>query len=348
MPPRIGTRDLLPADQPYWQTMRSAAVSLAERYGYRAIETPILEAADLFLKATPPDDAGASAVPVGEQGGRLMALRPEGSAPTLRAFFEAAMDREPQPVRLYYIAPMLRVGEQTVRFGMQAIGAGGPALDVEVIELGWRWFEALRLTGVTLWLAAGDEIRSGLVAAGVPFSVEERLATGPPARLRFELRAEGPAGSIPLGGGGRADGLSRALGFPPTPMVGAELDMPRTAALLEAQHPQELRGPDVCAIPLEPASRPHVQRLAAALRQRGYRVVLDVSDAGLESGLQEAARRGARVAVVAGPALDARGQAVVRDLIGHDQVTAWDAEVPDTVRRIFAATHRHEHEGPIR
>ena len=45
-----GTQDLLPAEQPYWDVMESAAKDVAVRFGYQRIETPIFEATELFVR----------------------------------------------------------------------------------------------------------------------------------------------------------------------------------------------------------------------------------------------------------------------------------------------------------
>jgi histidyl-tRNA synthetase len=92
-----------------------------------------------------------------DRAGRSMTLRPEGTAPVVRAYFDAGLDRERQPVRLYYIGPFFRYDRpqagrfrQFHQFGIEAIGDASPNLDVEVIALGWRWFGALGLSGVSL------------------------------------------------------------------------------------------------------------------------------------------------------------------------------------------------------
>jgi len=313
----------LPADQPYWQSMRAAASSLAERYGYHLIETPILEATELF----------------------------ERTASVLRAYFQGRLDQEPGPARLYYLQPLVRPDREVHQFGVEAIGEAAPGIDVEVIELGWRWFEVLRIMGVSLQITItddGDGVLGGLRGSGVPFFLNSRRepALGRERRTAFEYWHQ-DAGDAPtvLGGGSRHDELAEELGFPPTPAIGFALDMDRTAIVLKQQHPQPVRGPDVYAVPTETSSLSHVHWLVTALRQRGYKVILDASAATLETKLQKAAARGARVALMAGPALDSSGQAVVRDLQKQEQVTVWDADVPDAVRRVFVASHRHE--GPI-
>ncbi|HET9848002.1 MAG TPA: histidine--tRNA ligase [Candidatus Dormibacteraeota bacterium] len=163
-----GTQDLLPADQPYWEAARAAATDLAGRFGYQRIETPVFEATELFVRAVgeATDIVSKEMFSFKDRGGRSLTLRPEGTAPIMRAYFDAAMQMEPQPVRLYYLGPYFR-SERPQRgrfhefrqFGIEAIGDPSPLLDVEAILLGWRWFAALELGGITIQLnSIGDEV----------------------------------------------------------------------------------------------------------------------------------------------------------------------------------------------
>jgi len=101
-----------------------------------------------------------------DRGDRSLTLRPEGTAPIVRAYFDAGMQLEPQPVRLYYLGPYFR-SERPQRgrfhefrqFGIEAIGDPSPLLDVEAIVLGWSWFSALDTGGINLLLnSIGDEV----------------------------------------------------------------------------------------------------------------------------------------------------------------------------------------------
>ena len=163
-----GTQDLLPADQPYWEAMERAAKELAPRFGYQRIETPIFEATELFVRGAGEgsDIVAKEMYTFTDRGDRSLTLRPEGTAPIVRAYFDAGLDQEPQPVRLYYMGPYFRYDRpQAGRFrelhqlGIEAIGDGSPLLDVEAIVLGWNWFVALDIAGVTLHLnSIGDEV----------------------------------------------------------------------------------------------------------------------------------------------------------------------------------------------
>src|SRR5207244_7273046 len=77
-----------------------------------------------------------------DRGERSLTLRPEGTAPICRAYVEHGMSREPQPVKLFTIAPMFRYGApQKGRFrehwqaSIEAIGTDDSAIDAEIIQL---------------------------------------------------------------------------------------------------------------------------------------------------------------------------------------------------------------------
>ena len=163
-----GTQDLLPADQPYWDAMEDAAQDLAERAGYQRIETPIFESTELFVRGVgeATDIVTKEMFTFEDRGGRSLTLRPEGTAPIVRAYFDASMQLDPQPVRLYYLGPYFR-SERPQRgrfhefrqFGIETIGDPSPLLDVEAIVLAWKWFGALGLGGLSLQLnSIGDEV----------------------------------------------------------------------------------------------------------------------------------------------------------------------------------------------
>src|ERR1700674_2860600 len=163
-----GTQDLRPADQPYWEALEAVANDQAGRFGYQRIETPIYETTELFVRGVGEgtDIVSKEMFTFSDRGGRSLTLRPEGTAPIVRAYFDAGMQLEPQPVRLYYVGPYFRSERPQAgrfhefhQFGIESIGDGNPLLDVEAIVLGRDWFAALDVGGVSLHLnSIGDEV----------------------------------------------------------------------------------------------------------------------------------------------------------------------------------------------
>jgi histidyl-tRNA synthetase len=150
-----GTRDILPSEFPLWNRITSTAEEVCDLYGYLPILTPGFEDTEVFQRTS---GAGSDIVrkemyTFEDRGGRSLTLRAEATAPICRAYIEHGLHREPQPQKLYTIAPIYRYDRpQKGRYrehrqlSVEAIGSDDPALDAEVIHL---YVELLRRLGVT-------------------------------------------------------------------------------------------------------------------------------------------------------------------------------------------------------
>ncbi len=155
-----GTYDILPADWPYWRLVTDTAERVARRYGYRRIDTPIFEATDLFARTSgeSSDVVDKEMYTFLDKAGRSETLRPESTAPVVRAYIQHGMHKLPRPVRLYYVAaPNFRYDEvqegrqrQFHVFGVEALGEEAPTIDVEVISLLRDVYHELGLRDLTL------------------------------------------------------------------------------------------------------------------------------------------------------------------------------------------------------
>ena len=154
-----GTADILPEDQPYWSHVHAAARKIAAQFGYERIDTPSFEDTKLFQRGVgdATDIVQKEMYSFEDHGGDSITLRPEGTASVCRAYIENGLHNGPQPVRLFYVAPMFRYERpqagrfrQNHQFGIEAIGDGSPEVDAEVIELGWKYISELGIKGVSL------------------------------------------------------------------------------------------------------------------------------------------------------------------------------------------------------
>jgi histidyl-tRNA synthetase len=162
-----GTVDILPDEWRYWDFVVDAARRVAGLYGYRRIETPTLGDVSLFVRATgeATDIVQKEMYAFRDQGGDDLALRPEGTAPVMRAYFQHGMNRLPQPVKLYYVERMYRREapqrgrlREHHQFGCEAIGSPDPLVDVEMLALLRQFYLELGLSGLTLHLnSMGDQ-----------------------------------------------------------------------------------------------------------------------------------------------------------------------------------------------
>jgi histidyl-tRNA synthetase len=144
-----------------WATDRAWAA--ADVAGYARIELPIAEESALFERAV-----GGTSDIVSKELYRLeprgddavtLALRPEATAGAVRAYIQHGMRSQPQPVRLATVAQLFRYDRpqkgryrQFTQFDIEAIGDGGPGIDLEVIELGAAYLRDLGLTDVQVHL----------------------------------------------------------------------------------------------------------------------------------------------------------------------------------------------------
>jgi histidyl-tRNA synthetase len=138
-----GTHDVLPPDQPLWQRVTGEMERLCAVYGYRRIQTPGFEDTDLFKRTAGEgsDIVQKEMYTFEDEGGRSLTLRPEGTAPICRAYVEHGMHREPQPVKLYTLAPMYRYAapqrgryREHYQLSLENIGSADPAVDAEVLQ----------------------------------------------------------------------------------------------------------------------------------------------------------------------------------------------------------------------
>ena len=139
-----GTHDILPSEQPLWRKAVAEAERLCALAAYRRIDTPSFEDTELFARTSGEgsDVVRKEMYTFEDRGGRSLTLRPEATAPICRAYLEHGLHREPQPQKLYTIAPMFRYGRpQRGRFrehwqlSVEAIGSDDPAIDAEIIHL---------------------------------------------------------------------------------------------------------------------------------------------------------------------------------------------------------------------
>ena len=150
-----GTHDVLPAEQPLWQLVTGTLAEVAELFGYRRIQTPNFEDTEVFARTS---GAGSDVVQkemytFEDRGGRSLTLKPEGTAPIARAYIEHGMHRDPQPVKVYTVAPMYRYeAPQKGRYrehwqcSVEAFGSSDPAIDAELIHL---YSEFARRVGIS-------------------------------------------------------------------------------------------------------------------------------------------------------------------------------------------------------
>jgi histidyl-tRNA synthetase len=161
-----GTHDVLPSEQTLWDWVIHEFEELCRLYGYRRIHTPAFEDTELFVRTSgdSSDLVRKEMYTFEDRGGRSLTLRPEATAPIVRAYLQHGLQRRPQPQKLYAIETIYRYGRpQKGRFrehwqlDVEAIGSDDPAIDAEVIELYRALLLRLGVSDFTLGLnSIGD------------------------------------------------------------------------------------------------------------------------------------------------------------------------------------------------
>jgi histidyl-tRNA synthetase len=161
-----GMRDILPPASSVWNAVEAAARRVFAAYNYQEIRTPLLEETALFARGVGEDTdiVGKEMYTFTDRDGASLTLRPENTAPVIRAYLEHNLGQRPGLQKLYYIGPMFRRERpqkgryrQFYQIGAEAIGTDSAALDAEVIEMVVELLGAVGLEGFHLLLnSVGD------------------------------------------------------------------------------------------------------------------------------------------------------------------------------------------------
>ena len=195
-----GMRDLHGADMDLWHRAEEVFHTLPERFGYSEFRTPILEHTELFQRGVGEDTdiVGKEMYTFEDRSGDSLTLRPEMTAPIVRAAIEHNLVRHNPTSRLWYYGPLFRHERpqkgryrQFYQFGAELLGSPHPEADAEIILLAVETLNALGINDVKLEinsLGIGDarqKYRDALVEYmeqhkdGLSEDSQRRLATNP-------------------------------------------------------------------------------------------------------------------------------------------------------------------------
>ncbi len=147
-----GTRVFWPRDSAVWTEVEAVCRRVFSAYGFGEIRTPVLEHTELFVRSVGEnsDIVGKEMFSFNDRKGRALSLRPEGTAPVVRAFVDAGLANSALPARLYYLGPFFRYERpqkgryrQFHQIGAEILGDPGPLVDAELIAMLMRFFGEL-------------------------------------------------------------------------------------------------------------------------------------------------------------------------------------------------------------
>ena len=182
-------RDILPPESGRWRRFTNVFADVVERAGYGQLITPLLEDLGVFTRIGDATEIVTKEMyDFVDKGERHIALRPEMTASVCRAFAE---HRPTTPWKIFYSGSNFRYEKpqrgryrQFDQVGVEVLGADDPNLDVEVIALGWEFYQALGLRQVKLLVNSLGEpddraryveaLREHFVAAGDGLSEQSR------------------------------------------------------------------------------------------------------------------------------------------------------------------------------
>lgn len=149
-----GFKDILPDEVVLWQFIEQAARDIFSRYGFEEIKVPILEKTELFVRTIgeSTDIVEKEMYTFADRNGAFITMRPEGTAPVIRAYIENGLHVRGAVQRLFTIGPMFRHERpqkgrmrQFHQMSVEVLGSRSARLDTEVMAMAWQILQAIGL-----------------------------------------------------------------------------------------------------------------------------------------------------------------------------------------------------------
>src|SRR5260370_970469 len=311
-----GTHDVLPPESSRWIALVKTFAARATRFGYGLVITPVMEHVEVFQRVGAATDVVSKEMyEFTDWGTRGVALRPEGTAPVVRAYVQ---HHPTPPWKVWYLAPHFRYERpqkgryrQHWQVGAEVLGVDDPDGDVEIIALAHGFYRDLGLRRVSL----------PLNSMGAP---EDRATLVP-------VLGADPSS---MGGGAGYDQLAEDMGGPPAPSIGLGIGIERVLIAGDAEgvllpDPSGLDAFVIGGLGEHDATQ-DATVLVAELREAGLHADRAYGGRSVKAQWKLADRSGARFGVMLAPKEAARGAVAIKDLAtGHqlevprEQVAGW-------------------------
>ncbi|MGL5256565.1 MAG: histidine--tRNA ligase [Proteocatella sp.] len=154
-----GTDDILPSVISKWYYVEDMFKQVCHDFGYKEIRTPVFEYTDLFKRGVGDTtdivqkemfNLEQRINPNSKKKPETFSLKPEGTAPVVRAYIENSLYANPQPTKLFYNTPCFRYEQPQEgrkrafhQFGVEVFSSTNPYTDAEVIGLAMEFFRRL-------------------------------------------------------------------------------------------------------------------------------------------------------------------------------------------------------------
>lgn len=195
-----GMRDIIDEQYYHFQGFFEKAQEIAVYYGFKPIETPVVEQEGVFTSSIGEgtDIIDKEMYTLKTKGGDHLALRPEHTAGLMRSYIEHGMQSLPQPLLFYSYGPTFRHDNpqkgryrQFYQFDVDVLGSEKSILDALVIKTTWTILEEAGAKNLSVDInSIGDkECRAGYIRelvsyykkniSSLPAIDRERLKTNP-------------------------------------------------------------------------------------------------------------------------------------------------------------------------
>lgn len=163
-----GTHDVILEEATKYSYVEEVLTKIATLYNYKEFRTPIIESNELFNRSVgeSSDIVRKEMYTFLDKGNRLITLRPEMTASTIRSMVNAKLfANNDYPIKAYYLGPNFRYERpqqgryrQFNQFGIECCGVNNFYRDVEVIALGYNALKMLGFTNLKLKInSLGDQ-----------------------------------------------------------------------------------------------------------------------------------------------------------------------------------------------
>ena len=175
-----GMNDILPGEVETWQFMEATARRVFQAYGFAEIRVPVVEKTELFKRSIgeTTDIVEKEMYTFNDRSDNSLTLRPEGTAPVMRAYCEHKLYALDAVTKLYYLGPMFRYERpqkgryrQFHQIGAEAIGVADPKIDAQILAMLTHFFAEAEIPDVSLQInslgcpACRPAYRETLIAA---------------------------------------------------------------------------------------------------------------------------------------------------------------------------------------
>lgn len=180
-----------------WEYAEKIIRTIANEYGYREIRTPIFEKTELLTRGVgeTSDIVTKEMYTFNDKGDRSITLRPEGTAPAMRALIENRVLQQGSQLKVFYIGPMFRYERsqagryrQHHQFGVEAVGIEAPELDAEIIDMAYTLYKRLGIKNLNVSINSigNTESRSRYREALKAYFSKHLKELSPDSQVRFE------------------------------------------------------------------------------------------------------------------------------------------------------------------